>query len=46
MAKQVRCYLGFHRWRRFRNDAGEWYAKCRNCGKYSEKSERNFMPGG
>ena len=41
MAKKLRCYLGFHRWKRTRNDAGQWSARCVYCDKFSDRSERN-----
>ena len=38
MAKRFRCYLGLHSWRRFRSDDGQWYKKCRACGKVADIS--------
>ena len=34
MRKRLRCYLGLHVWQRIHNDEGEWYKKCRACGKF------------
>ncbi len=28
--------LGFHRWQKLRNDDGDWYEKCKVCGKFSD----------
>ena len=36
MAKSLRCYLGRHRWLGKKNDAGEWYMECRDCGKFRD----------
>jgi hypothetical protein len=33
MAKALRCYLGFHRWRYVQVQDGVNYEKCRACGK-------------
>ena len=38
MAKRFRCYLGWHSWQRIRTDDGEWFKKCRACGKFSDIS--------
>jgi hypothetical protein len=36
MAKPLRCYLGRHRWRGMKNDAGELYMECRECKKFRD----------
>ena len=36
MAKPLRCYLGRHRWRAMKNDAGEPYMECRDCKKFRD----------
>jgi hypothetical protein len=36
LVKKFRCYLGFHRWQKLRNDDGDWYEKCRFCGKFGD----------
>jgi hypothetical protein len=33
MVKKVRCYLGWHRWRKERRDDGAMYYDCRDCEK-------------
>jgi hypothetical protein len=38
--KRLRCYLGFHRWRRFRSDDGGKYAKCTECGKFQDLDDQ------
>jgi hypothetical protein len=32
-ARQLRCYLGWHRWQKRRGDDGAMYYECRDCGK-------------
>ena len=35
--KKLRCYLGLHRWQRFKNKAGDgWHRLCRDCGKFDD----------
>jgi hypothetical protein len=36
MSKPLRCYLGRHRWRAMKNDSGEQYMECRDCGKFRD----------
>jgi hypothetical protein len=37
MKKKVRCYLGFHRWRKFRSEGSEGvYKECVDCGKFRD----------
>jgi hypothetical protein len=33
MTKTLRCYLGWHRWRKTRGSDGAMYYDCRSCGK-------------
>jgi hypothetical protein len=51
MAKKVRCLVGRHRWHRLRDDEGNTYMECRDCGKFRENAGksgllRDFGPGG
>jgi hypothetical protein len=34
--KRLRCRLGRHRYRRLRNEDGEFYDKCKDCGKFRD----------
>jgi hypothetical protein len=45
MAKKLRCYLGFHRMQRLRSADGEFYSKCRDCGKFKDTAPGAFLPG-
>ena len=39
MAKRLRCYLGFHRWKRIHDaEGGGFYNRCRDCGRFSGSS--------
>ncbi len=45
LAKKLRCYLGLHRFVRRRNDDGQWYEECRDCGKFMIIDEREPVGG-
>jgi hypothetical protein len=43
--KKLRCYFGLHRFVRRRNDDGQWYDECRDCGKFMIIDEREPVGG-
>jgi hypothetical protein len=45
MAKKLLCYLGKHRWQRLRNEDGDFYLKCRDCGKFGDLTQVPFVSG-
>jgi hypothetical protein len=40
MAKSLRCFLGFHRWKVLRAEGGGSYKQCRDCGKFRDIDDR------
>jgi hypothetical protein len=46
MAKKLRCYLTFHRWKRFEAEGGGAYHKCLDCGKFRDIRPGGFVEGG
>jgi hypothetical protein len=46
MAKNVRCYLGFHCWQTLQAEGGGTYKQCQDCEKFKNISSPTFLPGG
>jgi hypothetical protein len=43
MAKSVRCLIGRHRWHSLRDDEGNSYMECWDCGKFRERTARSVL---
>ena len=45
MARPLLCLIGWHKWHRKVNDAGQSYAQCARCGK-EDNADRPTTPFG